>query len=199
MAVSRARSLGLKVYQGRLENAGFTDGLFDVVCLNHGLEHLPDPQVTMREIKRILKPDGIVYITVPNTRSLNFWLFGEYWYGLDIPLYVISYCPRELRFLCDDTGFEIIKIGIRSGAFIFVRSIKYVLEGKGENWPRWLHRINWPSNKLIRRTPKPFFIQVDHLRFGDTMVAALRKDHSGLAPEGERTKTINLDKEIYFC
>ncbi|MCH7916171.1 MAG: class I SAM-dependent methyltransferase [Deltaproteobacteria bacterium] len=72
MAVSRARSLGLKVYQGRLENAGFTDGLFDVVCLNHVLEHLPDPQVTMREIKRILKPDGIVYITVPNTRSLNF-------------------------------------------------------------------------------------------------------------------------------
>ncbi|MCH7916170.1 MAG: hypothetical protein IH856_24560 [Deltaproteobacteria bacterium] len=43
-----------------------------------------------------------------------------------------------MRFLCDDTGFEIIKIGFRSGAFIFVRSIKYVLEGKGENWPRIL-------------------------------------------------------------
>lgn len=172
---AQARSLGLNVYQGEIEEAGFPDSSFDVVRLSHVLEHLTDPHGTMREIRRILKPDGMVYVTVPNARSLNFWLFGENWYGLDAPRHVISYSPKTLRFLCDATGLEIIRMRFRSGPFNFVRSVKYYLEETGDHWPLWMQRINWPGNKLIRRALKPFFLLVDGLRLGDILQASLQK------------------------
>lgn len=171
---AQARSLGLNVYQGQVEDAGFPDNFFNVVRLNHVLEHLAEPQATFREIARVLNPDGVVYITVPNTRSLNFWLFGENWYGLDPPRHVISYCPEALRFLCDATGFEIAMIRFRSGPFNFVRSVKYYLDDKGDRWPRWLREINWPSSKPIRRTLKPFFSLLDGLRLGDVLQVTLQ-------------------------
>jgi SAM-dependent methyltransferase len=76
----QSRSLGLSVHQGQVEDAKFPAGYFDVARLNHVLEHLPDPRKTFREIHRILKTDGVVYLTLPNTESLNFWLFKENWF-----------------------------------------------------------------------------------------------------------------------
>ncbi|MEE9143423.1 MAG: class I SAM-dependent methyltransferase [Candidatus Binatia bacterium] len=178
VGAEQARSLGLDVRQGQVEDAGFPDGFFDVARLNHVLEHLTGPKRTLREIHRILKSDGILYLTLPNTGSLNFWLFQENWYGLDPPRHVISYCPRTLGFLCSATGFEIAEISFQSGAFNFVRSVKYLLEDKGRHRLGWLHRIDWPRNKPIRRVLKPFFYLVDLLRIGDVMVATLRKERS---------------------
>ena len=179
--VKQARALGLDVRHGELTDVHFPDCFFDCVRLNNVLEHLVNPQETFREAHRILKPHGLVYITVPNTRSLTFWLFGEDWFGLDAPRHVISYCPKALSFLCAATGFEIVKIRFPSGPFNFVRSVKYLLEERGRNWPIWLHRIDWPRNRLIRRTLKPFFFLVDRMGIGDVMMAILRR--GGLSSE----------------
>jgi len=173
--VKLAKELGLNVFHGELTDAGFPDSFFDVVQLKDVLEHLVKPHMVMNEIKRILKPDGVVFITLPNARSISFWLFQENWFNLEIPRHVVSYSPRGLRILCDATGFEIVKIQFNSGAFNFVRSVKYLLEEMGDQCPQWLRRIDWPRNKLIRRTLKPFFFVVDLLRFGDVMVTILRK------------------------
>ncbi len=173
-----AQGLGLDVRHGQVADARFPDDFFDVIRLNNVLEHLVDPNGTFGEIRRILKPDGVVYITVPNTRSFNFWLFGERWYGLDSPRHVISYSPRTLRSLCESTGFQPIEIRFRSGAFNFVRSVKYLLEDKGEKCPLWLRKVNWSSNKIIRRSLKPFFFLVDIIGLGDVMKATLGRRNS---------------------
>ncbi|MBI2539326.1 MAG: class I SAM-dependent methyltransferase [Deltaproteobacteria bacterium] len=173
--VAQARSLGLEVHHGRVRDAKFPDRFFDVIRLHHVLEHLTEPNETLREIARILKPDGVVTITVPNTRSLNFWLFQENWYGLDAPRHVISYCPEALRLLCDATGFAIAGIRFRSGAFNFVRSVKFLMQEKGQRLPEWLHGVDWAGSRLIRRTLKPLFFLVDFLRLGDIMEATLEK------------------------
>jgi hypothetical protein len=82
------------------------------------------------------------------------------------------------QIFCDAAGFDIIELRFDSGAFNFVRSVKYMLEEKRDWSPPWLRRIDWPSNKLIRRTLKHFFFVIDRMRLGDVMVAILRKDHS---------------------
>lgn len=173
--VRQAQALGLDVRHGRLEDAAFPDSFFDVIRLNNVLEHLTRPKGIFCEMKRILKPEGIVYVTVPNTHSLNFRLFGENWYGLDAPRHVISYCPKALEFLCCATGFEIVRIRFRSGTFNFLRSVKYYLEEKGDHGSKWLRRMNWSGNKLIRGTLKPFFFFIDSLRLGDMMEATIKK------------------------
>jgi 2-polyprenyl-3-methyl-5-hydroxy-6-metoxy-1,4-benzoquinol methylase len=177
--VKQARSLGLEVRHGMLADVQFPDAFFDVVRLSHVLEHLPNPTETFREIDRILQPEGLVYLTVPNTRSLAFSLFKQNWYALDSPRHVISYCPKTLETLCKQTGFEMAEISFNTGPFILVRSIRYFLEEEGEKWPGWIRKINWEKGKSIRRALKPFFLVVDSFGFGDFLHAVLRKTATG--------------------
>ena len=171
----QAQSLGLMVKQGMLVDAGFDSEFFDVIRLSNVVEHLPNPKTIFREIYRILKPDGLIYITVPNTRSLVFWLFRENWYALDAPRHVISYSPKTLKTLADATDFHVVHQDFAAGPFNFVRSMKYLAEEKSKQWPVWLHRIRWDRSKFIRRALKPFFFFIDLLGCGDFLHATLRK------------------------
>src|SRR3989338_2640527 len=56
---------GIEIFQGPLEEAQFTGRSFDVIVMNDVIEHLEDPQLALKEIRRVLKNDGIVYISTP--------------------------------------------------------------------------------------------------------------------------------------
>jgi len=176
----RARSLGLNVFHGTLEAARFPDRFFDVVHLSNVLEHLPDPIATFDEIYRILRPDGLVYLTVPNTHSLVFRLFREHWYALDVPRHVISYSPKTLRTIAEKAGFSIQAENFSAGPFNFVRSVRYLLEAQKDRYPSWLRKIDWEHSKLIRRILKPIFLVIDTGGYGDFMHATLVKNASNL-------------------
>ena len=67
------QKLGIKTYLQNLnERLEFDDNFFDVVILSEVLEHLPYPDITLGEIKRVLKEKGILVGSVPNgTRIKN--------------------------------------------------------------------------------------------------------------------------------
>ncbi len=50
----------------------FRDGYFDKVILSEVLEHLDDDLAGLREVARVIKPGGVVAITVPN-ENYPFW------------------------------------------------------------------------------------------------------------------------------
>lgn len=52
------------------EHLPFVDASFDLVICHHALEHIPDVDGTLREIGRVLKPGGRLYISVPNGYGL---------------------------------------------------------------------------------------------------------------------------------
>ncbi|MEI6478407.1 MAG: class I SAM-dependent methyltransferase [bacterium] len=66
-AYEYSTSLGVKVKHEffTAENSK-DDGLFDVVCLNLVLEHLPRPAQFLEEVKGVLKPGGLLFILSPN-------------------------------------------------------------------------------------------------------------------------------------
>lgn len=49
----------------------FASRTFDLVIGNHSLEHFHDIAGTIREIQRVLKPDGRLFVTVPDGRSFS--------------------------------------------------------------------------------------------------------------------------------
>jgi 2-polyprenyl-3-methyl-5-hydroxy-6-metoxy-1,4-benzoquinol methylase len=76
-AAEHARAVfGLDVHGVTLEAAAFPDGRFDVVTLIETLEHIPDPAAMLREIRRILRPGGLLVIGVPNATSLGVMVLG---------------------------------------------------------------------------------------------------------------------------
>jgi len=56
--------------KGAAESIPFPDNSFDLVMLDNVLEHVNDRPLTLREIRRVLKPGGLLYMVTPKPFSL---------------------------------------------------------------------------------------------------------------------------------
>ncbi len=56
----------ISLSQGEVEQVDFGDRKFDVIVMHQVLEHLQNPGRTINHCRSLLKPDGILYISVPN-------------------------------------------------------------------------------------------------------------------------------------
>lgn len=64
--VVKCQKKQLDVIQSMAESLPFLDNTFLVVHSNHVFEHLEDPLAAAKEIFRVLKPGGLIFIEVPN-------------------------------------------------------------------------------------------------------------------------------------
>jgi SAM-dependent methyltransferase len=109
---------GLEVRTGDLASAGYPDAVFDVVYLRNVLEHVAAPHELVREVGRILKPDSICAVHVPNDASItNALKRALYRAGcirecgsLFFPLHVTGFTSRSLDLLFRGAGF--LRIGL---------------------------------------------------------------------------------------
>jgi SAM-dependent methyltransferase len=112
-AVAYAREhLGLDVRQGDIAEAGFEDGFFDYVHLNNVLEHVPDPVSLLRECRRLVKPDGVFYLSVPNGYNDSLDLI-EFHRQENKPArsksgHIFFFPAATLQRMLDEAGFEIV-------------------------------------------------------------------------------------------
>ena len=96
-AVSHARSQGLEIWGETISDVPET-AMYDVVTLNHVVEHAVDPIGLLRECGKRLRPvTGRLIITTPNLASLGHRWFNGYWRGLEIPRHLILFSPTSLR------------------------------------------------------------------------------------------------------
>jgi SAM-dependent methyltransferase len=102
--------LGLDIKTGRLADVHFDDAFFDVVTLWHVLEHLPDPVLTFEECRRILKPGGLLVISVPNSDSLQARISGDDWFHLDLPYHLYHFNDKNLDLFLRTFSFKIFKV-----------------------------------------------------------------------------------------
>jgi SAM-dependent methyltransferase len=99
---------GLDVVTGTLEEASFADACFDVVVLNHVLEHVEAPKSLLVEIRRILKDDGLLAIGAPNAGSLMATLIGARWASWRPEQHIWHFTLDTLTALLKTVGFDVI-------------------------------------------------------------------------------------------
>lgn len=134
LAAEHARNkLSLNIFNGIVEDAQYEDEFFDVIILNHVLEHLSYPNTTLTEINRILKHGGRLVISVPNVNSFEARYFKKYWSAWELPRHLYHFTPSTIKSLLDKTGFEVINIEYDNNPNNILSSFKYVFEDNGIN------------------------------------------------------------------
>lgn len=119
---------GLEVYSTL---GGLTEK-FDVVTIQDAVEHVRDPVRELRRINRLLKLNGLLFLTTPNINSLSAKVFGRYWYHYKKPEHLFYFDPVTIRILLEKAGFENIEI---KPTLSWV-SIKYLLGRMTFYFPR---------------------------------------------------------------
>ena len=97
---------GAKIFVGDVFDAEFEPETFDAITCFDVLEHLYQPRATLQKIWQWLKPDGVIYLFVPNIRCWESRLFGSYWYGLELPRHLYHFSPNSLKALVGSVGFR---------------------------------------------------------------------------------------------
>lgn len=115
-AAEYARRTGLTVFQGYLQDACYPDEKFDAVTLMEVIEHLPDPHALLKEVWRILKPNGMLVVGTGNGASWTVRLVGARWRYLHVAEHgghVSFFNPHSLGLLATRCGFLVERLETR--------------------------------------------------------------------------------------
>lgn len=70
VAREEAARRGVRTREGRAERLPLEDASVDIAIASDVIEHLPDDDVALRELARVLRPNGLALVTVPAYPSL---------------------------------------------------------------------------------------------------------------------------------
>lgn len=96
------------------------NGRFDVIVMNHILEHVQSPREFMKDVVRLLAPNGLVHVAVPNVGCWQAQLSG--WTSYE-PYHLSYFDPRTLRCLLEGAALNIEQLATRdafSGWFLAI-------------------------------------------------------------------------------
>lgn len=128
--VAIAKRNHLNVFHGTLLEARYPNSFFDAVRLEQVFEHIDSPALLLEEIRRILKPSGLLIVGVPNGASLSFKIFGRHWGLLGVPFHLFQYSPSTLKKLLSDNGFQTLKLSFLSMPQVWLWSMNNLLNEK---------------------------------------------------------------------
>jgi len=116
----------------------FAPAIFDIVLCSEVLEHVPEDDKAVSELRRVLKPGGVLVVTVPYQK--RFWAEDD-----EYVAHVRRYDPGELEQKLRHAGFQEIKTYKMTGTidrWLTRRSLKaYQKSGAVMTLPLWLLRM----------------------------------------------------------
>jgi len=152
-AVARARELGLDArVVDDASRLPFEDGTFAGVLAVEVLEHLFEPQVAVAEFRRVLEPDGLLFVSLPNVaywrRRLELLALGRFDpLGDNLSVaqpwrdpHIRFFTPRTLRRMLEGAGFEAEVRGYAGGFFADLPKLGRVFWGRTSVAYRWAER-----------------------------------------------------------
>lgn len=133
----------------------FKDEAFDSAVCFQVLEHVPEPARTLAELQRVLRPDGVLYMTTP-----FLWMVHEE------PWDFYRYTEFGLRALLKQAGFEVVSLKPLGGALttiaLHLNYFTLPLYGLRSPWP--LRMILRPLLRLLWGVDQPLAALGDRLR-----------------------------------
>lgn len=100
--------LNVKVVKSSLENFE-TDEKYDVIFMNHVLEHFMDPNEAMLKIVSLMNKNGLLYIRVPDHDSYDRRVLKDKWPGY-AHYHISNFSEKSLRMLYQKNNLEVLSV-----------------------------------------------------------------------------------------
>lgn len=126
-------------------------GKFNVITLWHSLEHIPEFEDYMNNLKKLLKPGGALIIAVPNFRSYDAIFYNNFWAGFDVPRHLWHFSRKTIAELARRKNMVVDQILplIFDAYYVSLLSEKYKYGRM--NFVKGV-LIGWYSNLKAKRT-----------------------------------------------
>jgi 2-polyprenyl-3-methyl-5-hydroxy-6-metoxy-1,4-benzoquinol methylase len=106
----KARIIALSKNTRFIENTSqLEDHTIDVVTMWHVLEHVPDVSKQIKELKRLLKPDGTIVVAVPNFNSFDAKHYQEFWAAYDVPRHLWHFSRLSIEKLFEREKLQLLE------------------------------------------------------------------------------------------
>ena len=100
---------GENIYNGSLQSAKFSNDKFDLISMRGVIEHILDPEESIREVSRLLKINGYYYVcATPNGDSYSAELYRENWTLFHPVQHLWHFSPENLSLICERHDLKLI-------------------------------------------------------------------------------------------
>jgi len=135
---------GITVQVGFFEECRFPEESFDLIVMNHVIEHVVDPVALLSRCAHLLREGGALLMVTPNGAGVGHALFGSSWRGLEPPRHLQIFSPRALASALARGGLEAVSLRTTSvNAEAFFWGSIAVREGKDSHRSLSLTLLSW--------------------------------------------------------
>lgn len=92
------------------EMSEIEDHSLDIITMWHVLEHVPNLEHQITELKRMIKPNGTIIIAVPNFNSFDANYYGKYWAAFDVPIHLWHFSKTAIQKLFGEHNIQLTKV-----------------------------------------------------------------------------------------
>jgi 2-polyprenyl-3-methyl-5-hydroxy-6-metoxy-1,4-benzoquinol methylase len=182
---SIASALSLNITIGDISDIKDKSIDFDYITASQLIEHIPDLDFFILSLKKRLKQDGSVILSMPNFGSLPKRIWGRQWINWHIPFHQNFFTKRSIKLLAVKHGLEITRLKtITPNVWTLIQFAGLVYpSAAGQGNYLWSpeKKISF-SRKLIFNIVKIIFMTIitipnriiDILGFGDGMLVELK-------------------------
>lgn len=112
------------------------DTNFDIIILQDVIEHVDDPSFLFAQMKRLLKQNGLIYLTFPNSQSVTMGLFKSLAYHLEAPRHLTIPSIDSIDLLSQRNKLKFHILVGQSGGAMFWKSLPWAYAKAG-----WAYRL----------------------------------------------------------
>ena len=90
--------------------ASLESNSYDIITMWHVLEHVPNLEEYISELKRLIKPSGTIIIAVPNFKSYDAKYYGEFWAAFDVPRHLWHFSKTAIQKLFAKENLKLVEV-----------------------------------------------------------------------------------------